>query len=236
MQLLNPFLLFLALYCAGADETANLRGNALADRNTHDSGTNDDGDNAHRRLYNVGGCFPRECQAKMNDNFCDEECNTQGCYSDGGDCTSSRVENFVRLTLGTSDVHRYAYSGMDAEFTLYDTRGREYSFNIQKYDPLPDVGEIWTYSIYTPRGFGTLNKNKIKIEATNDDGWCFDLVKLDRTRMNLEAPCEGGYCDQDALWLDELTWRERSTSYSFKGNYGKAESWTLYSYRSPRKN
>ena len=238
MQLLNSFLLLLATACAATDETPNLRGNALADRNAHDSTTKmeDEGDKAHRRLWNIGGCFPRECQARMNDNFCDEECNVRGCEWDGGDCDSSRSDNFVRLTLGTSNVHRYAYSGMDAEFTIYDTRGRKYSFNIEKYDPLPDVGEYRSYSIYTPRGFGTLNDDKIKIEATNNDGWCFDLVKIGRTKMNLEATCEGGYCDQDALWLDELTWRERSTSYAFVGNYGKAESWTLYSYKRPRKN
>ena len=237
MQLLNSFLLFLASSYAGADETPNLRGNPVADKDAHENGTRmeDDGENANRRLLEVGGCFPRECQARMNDNICDEACNTQKCYWDGGDC-NSRADNFVRLTLGTSNVHRYAYSGMDAEFTIYDTRGKEYSFNIEKYDPLPDVGESWTYSIYTPRGFGTVNKDKIKIEATNNDGWCFDLVEIDRTRMNLEATCEGGSCDKNALWLDELTWRERSTSYAFKGNYGKAESWTLYSYRRPRKN
>ena len=73
MRLFHTICLFVLLLAARSYENlVNLRGN--------------DNEDVSRRLINVGACFPRECIAKMNDGTCDQECNTAGCYNDGGDC------------------------------------------------------------------------------------------------------------------------------------------------------
>mmetsp|Transcript_8035 Transcript_8035/g.13306 ORF Transcript_8035/g.13306 Transcript_8035/m.13306 type:complete len:242 (-) Transcript_8035:226-951(-) len=240
MQLLYATFLsiFLIVTVCHAKDMPRLRGNALDDNDNR----NDDMKSLHdensisRRLVNIGNCYPRECARKMANNRCDEECNHVGCYYDGGDCEGGergRRDNSFRLTLGTSDIHRYAYSHMDAKLTVYATSGTSYSFNIKEYGRLPRVGESEIYDITLPSWFDSLNEDKIKIEATNDDGWCFDLVKIGYTEMNLRAECEEGNCDRKALWLDEISWSERNKA--FIGNYAKAESWTLSSYNRPRK-
>ena len=240
LHVLNSFFFFLAFCYAGADETANLRGNALADENTHGNGIVDsrNENKSGRRLYtyNTYDCLKSGCGniQKLYNDFCDKDCNTPECGWDALACKSGNVDNLFYLTLGTSDVHDHANSEMDARVTLYDKDNDDYSFNIKRYDPLSSAGNYRTYSIYTPPGF-SLDKDKIKIEATSDDGWCFDLVKVDGTTMKLEAPCEGGYCEKNALWLDgKMTEHDRNRAYA--GNYAKAESWTLYSWKNPRNN